>query len=89
MLSKEEVLSHISVAAGSVVPVDSILLIQLDGHRKVIDGLFKIEEPVPNQPSPIVGGSISFVQFYHLIEILQGHAESVSSHLLPDGSQMM
>lgn len=62
--SKEKnLLAHIPVTAGSIMPVDCILLVERDGSSEVFDSFFKVVEPVPDKSSPIERRCVGFITF--------------------------
>jgi len=62
-IRSENLLAHVPKAAGSVVPVNSILLVQLNCCSEVLDGFFEVIEAVPDQSSAIKTRSVALITF--------------------------
>ena len=69
------------MAACAVVPVDSILLVEVDGRCEVSNGLIEFEEPVPHETSAIVCWGIVSVKLDYLIEVLKCKLKALSAYL--------
>ena len=82
-------LAHVTIAAGSVMPVDGVPPVEVDGSREILDGLLEVEEAVPDEPPPVVGGRVGGVQGEDLVEGVQGQGQPVATQLLPDCTQVM
>ena len=59
------------MAAGTVVPIDSIGLVESDSLGEVLDCFFVFEKSVPYKSSSIIAGSIVLVLHQYLVEIFQ------------------
>ena len=84
ILVTKYLLSGITIATGSVMPVDRILLIELHSRRKVLDSLVILQKAIPDETSPIECRSILAIQFDNLVEIFKGELKSIAAHFLTD-----
>ena len=82
-------LASVTVAAGTVVPVNCILLVKLDCCCEVIDGVFEFQEPVPDESSAVVRRRIFRVKLDDLVEVLEAQLESVPTYLLSNCAKMV
>lgn len=69
--------------------VDWVLVVDLNGLGKVLDGLVVLLEPVPNQASSVVTRSVVRIQDNHFVEVFKGKTQLVSSHLLANSAKVV
>ena len=89
ILVTKYLLSSITIATGSIMPVDRVLLIELHSRRKVLDSLVILQKAIPDQSTSIEGRGILAIQFNNLVEIFKGELKSIAAHFLTDGAQVV
>ena len=77
------------MAACAIVPVDSVLLVQVDSSREVSNSLIELEEPVPHQTSTVVRRSVVCIQCDDLVEVFKCKLEAISADLLPYSAEVV
>lgn len=77
------------MAARSVMPVYSIGLIELNSLCEVLDSLFILEEPVPDQATSIIAGCVMLILHQDLVEVFKCHRQTVSTNLLTNRTQVV
>ena len=71
------------MAARTIVPVDSVLLVQVDSSREVSNSFIEFEEPVPHQSSAVVRRSIVRIQCDDGVEVFECKLKAIPTDLLP------
>ena len=84
ILVTKYLLSSITIATGSIMPVDRVLLIELHSRREVLNSLVILQKAIPDETSPIECRSILAIQFDNLVEIFKGELKSIAAHFLTD-----
>ena len=82
-------LSYISIAARTVVPVDGILFIKQDRLGKVGKSFIVVQKAIPHQSTSIKSRSICLIELDHFIEISEGIWQSISTYFFSYCPQVM
>ena len=72
ILVTKYLLSSITIATGSIMPVDRVLLIELHSRREVLNSLVILQKAIPDQSTSIEGRGILAIQFDNLVEVFKG-----------------
>ena len=77
------------MAACPIMPIDSILLVKLNGWSEVGYSLIIIEETIPDKAPAVISRSILWIKFDYFIEICESELKSIATNFLPDRAQVM
>jgi len=82
-------LSSISVATRTIMPIDGIFLIKVDCGSEICNGLIILEEAVPDETTAVVRRRVLWIQFNDFVEVFEGLFEAVAANFLPHRAQMV
>ena len=82
-------LSRIAMTTGTIMPVDCILLVKIDGRGEVCDGFVVLKEAIPDQPTTVISWRILGVKLDDSIEIFQSLFKAITANFLSYSAQVM
>ena len=89
MIEINYLLASVTMAACSIMPIDSILLIKLDGWSEVSYSLVIVEETIPDEAPAVISWSILWIKLDYFVEICESELKSIATNFLPDRAQVM